>query len=179
MNTFMIILTGLSVLTVLLLIIALFIRQEYAVEREINIMRCKNEVFDYIKFLRNQDNYSKWATMDTEMRKEYRGIDATVGFVSAWESLKKNVGQGEQEIIKIADGERIDFELRFIKPFKSIASVYMITEAFSETQTRLRWGFKSKFKYPMNLILLFMKMDDLIGKDFTTGLSRLKTILES
>jgi hypothetical protein len=178
MNTFIIILLGLLGLIAFFLIIALFVKQDLAVEREINIMQSKQKVFDYIKFLKNQDNYSKWATMDTEMKKEYRGIDATEGFVSAWESAKKDVGHGEQEIIKITEGERIDFEIRFIKPFKSIAAAYMTTAKISENQTKLLWGFKSKFKYPMNLMLLFMKMDDLVGKDFATGLSRLKEILE-
>ena len=51
--------------------------------------------------------------MDPDMKKTYRGTDGTVGFVSAWDSEKDDVGKGEQEIIKITDGERIDYELRF------------------------------------------------------------------
>jgi hypothetical protein len=36
--------------------------------------------------------------MDPDMKKTYRGTDGTVGFVSEWESNKKDVGTGEQEI---------------------------------------------------------------------------------
>ncbi|MFZ4400387.1 MAG: SRPBCC family protein [Bacteroidales bacterium] len=178
MNILILILLCIIGLIAILLILALFVKQDYSLEREIKILKSKHEVFDYIKYLKNQDNYSKWATMDPEMEKKYIGTDATIGFVSAWESKKKDVGQGEQEIIKIREDERIDFEIRFIKPFKSIAAAYMTTETITDKQTTVKWGFKSKFKYPMNLMLLFMKMDDLVGKDFETGLFRLKEILE-
>jgi len=160
------------------LIIALLTKKEYGVIREVLINKPKPEVFNYIKYLKNQDNFSKWATMDPNMKKEYRGEDGTVGFVSAWDSEQKNVGKGEQEIKKIVEGERIEYELRFIKPFQSTSLAYMITETISENQTQVKWGFNGKMNYPMNIMLLFMDMEKMIGNDFATGLSNLKTIVE-
>jgi hypothetical protein len=162
----------------LVLIVALFVKKEYAVVRELTINKPKQEVFDYVKLLKNQNNYSVWATMDPNMKKEYRGIDGTVGFVSAWDSDQKNVGKGEQEIKKIADGDRLDFELRFLKPYKSTDYAYMVTENISENQTKVKWGFTGKMNYPMNLMLLTMDMDKMLGKDLETGLYNLKTVLE-
>ena len=130
-------------------VVALFVKKTYSVEREIMISKPKQVVFDYLKFLKNQDKFSKWATMDPNMKKEYRGIDASVGFVSAWESQNKNVGKGEQEIRKITDGKRIDFELRFIKPFVGVANAYMTTDSMSRSETIVNWGFDSKMTYPM------------------------------
>src|SRR5690554_6331855 len=86
------------------LVLALFVENEYAVEREITINRPKQEVFAYIKYLKNQDNFSKWAKMDPAMKKTYKGTDGTVGFVSAWESEQDDVGKGEQEIKIITEG---------------------------------------------------------------------------
>ena len=160
------------------LIVALFVKKDYAVEREIVINKPKQEVFDYIKYLKNQDNYSKWATMDPNMKKSYQGTDGTVGFVSHWESENENVGWGEQEIKNIVDGERIDFELRFIKPFESTEPAYMTTEAMSDNQTKVKWGFSGHMNYPMNLMLLFMNMEKMIGDDLQTGLSNLKEVME-
>jgi uncharacterized protein YndB with AHSA1/START domain len=165
-------------IVVIALITALFVKKEYAVEREVTINKPKQEVFDYLKFLKNQDNYSVWATMDPKMKKEYRGTDGTVGFVSAWDSEKGDVGKGEQEIKKITEGERIDFELRFMKPFESTEPAYMITESTADNQTKVKWGFSGKMKYPMNLMLLCMNMEEMIGKDLETGLNNLKTTLE-
>ncbi len=160
------------------LVVAMFVKKEYSVEREIVINKPKQEVFDYVKYLKNQDNYSKWATMDPAMKKTYRGTDGTVGFVSAWESENEDVGTGEQEIIKITEGERIDFELRFIKPFEATEPAYMTTEKIAENQTKVKWGFRGHMNYPMNLMMLFMDFEKMIGDDLETGLRKLKTELE-
>jgi hypothetical protein len=165
-------------LTAIALITALFVKKEYAVEREVTINKPKQEVFEYIKYLKNQDSYSVWANMDPQMKKEYKGTDGTVGFVSAWDSEKSDVGKGEQEIKKITEGERIDFELRFIKPFESTEPAYMITESVGDNQTKVKWGFSGEMKYPMNLMLLFMNMEEMVGNDLATGLQNLKTNLE-
>jgi len=179
MKTVLIVVAVIVVIIVILLIIALFAKKDYGVEREVTINRPRMDVFAYIKFLKNQDNYSKWATMDPNMKREYRGTDGTQGFVSAWESENKNVGKGEQEIEKVTEGQRIDYEIRFIKPFESTAKAYMITGPASDTsRTIVKWGFKSRMKYPMNLMLLFMNMEKMIGDDFTTGLTNLKNTLE-
>ena len=178
MNIIMIILAVVASLIILLLVIALFVKKEYSIEREIVINHPKAKVFNYIKSLRNQDNFSKWATMDPNMKKEYTGTDGTVGFVSSWESENKNVGKGSQQISKIAEGERIDFNIHFIKPFDGLAKAYMTTESKGENQTLVKWGFESAMKYPMNLMLLFLNMEKMLGNDLETGLTNLKTKLE-
>ena len=160
------------------LITALFLKKQYAVERRITVNRPKNEVFEYIKYLKNQDNYSKWSTMDPSMEKTYRGTDATIGFVSAWSSQKSDVGKGEQEITQIKEGERVDYELRFIKPFKSTSEAYMATERVSDKQTAVIWGVNGQINYPMNLMLLFMDFDKMLGDDLEQGLRNLKSKLE-
>lgn len=167
------------ILLLLPFIVALFVKKDYEVERSIIINQSKEEVFNYIKFLKNQNNYSKWASMDPAMDKTYRGTDGTVGFISAWNSTKKDVGKGEQEIIKITDGERIDFELRFYEPFESTEQAYMTTESTQNQQTLVKWGFKGHMNYPMNTMLLFMDFDKMIGGDLTTGLEKLKAIQEN
>lgn len=172
------ILITLAILIAIPFIVALFVKKDYAVEREIVINTPKSEVFEYVKYLKNQDNYSKWATMDPEMKTSFRGTDGTEGFVSAWESQNKDVGKGEQEIIKITEGERIDYELRFIEPFESNDLAYMITEEISEHETKVKWGIKGAMKYPINLMLLVMDFDKMLGDDLEYGLDKLKRLLE-
>lgn len=166
------------VLVAIVLIMAAFTKKNYAVERQIVISKPKQEVFDYVKHLKNQDSYSKWAMMDPAMKKTYTGTDGTVGFVSAWDSDKKDVGKGEQEIKKITEGERVDFELRFIKPFEATEHAYMLTEAVSPSETKVKWGFDGHMAYPMNLMLLWMDFEKMIGDDLQTGLTNLKSNLE-
>jgi hypothetical protein len=178
MNIILIILAVIVSIVVVLLVIALFVKKEYSIEREVVINQPKVRVFAYIKSLRNQDSFSKWANMDPNMKKEYTGTDGTVGSVSSWDSENKNVGKGSQEIIKITEGTRIDFSIHFIKPFEALAKAYMTTETKVDTQTLVKWGFASAMKYPMNLMLLFMNMEKMLGDDLQTGLNNLKNILE-
>ncbi len=166
------------VFIVLVMFVALFLDKDYAVVREISINKPKQEVFDYLKYLKNQNNYSKWANMDPNMVKTYSGTDGTVGFISAWKSDIEDVGAGEQEIKKITEGERIDYELRFIEPFESTEVVYMSTEAISDSQTKVTWGFNGRMDYPTNLFGAIMNFEEMIGDDLQTGLNNLKGILE-
>ncbi|MBS1741676.1 MAG: SRPBCC family protein [Bacteroidetes bacterium] len=170
------ILVALVVLVLVLLVVALFVDKDYTITREITINKPKSEVFNYVKFLKNQNEYSKWAKMDPNMKKDFRGTDATVGFVSAWEG-NKDVGKGEQEIKKIADGERIDYEIRFIKPWESIAQAHMSTTAVTDNQTKVSWAFSGHMPYPMN-IMRILGMEKMVGNDLQTGLDNLKSLLE-
>jgi len=116
--------------------------------------------------------------MDPNMKQTYSGTDGTVGFISAWESEDRNVGKGEQEIVAIVEGKRIDYELRFIEPFESTSYAYMTTDEVSENETLVKWGFDGRMNYPMNLMLLFMNFEEMIGEDLQHGLENLKVILE-
>jgi uncharacterized protein YndB with AHSA1/START domain len=168
----------LAILIAIPLIVALFVKKDYDIEREVDINVPKDQVFNYIKYLKNQEEYSKWATMDPDMKRSFSGIDGTVGFVSAWESDDKNLGKGEQEIVKIAEGERIDYELRFFEPFETTDLAYMQTIGISENETRVIWGISGRMNYPMNLMLLIMNFDKMLGDDLEFGLKILKSILE-
>ena len=172
-------LIGLAAILALPFIIALFVHKNYEVEREVVINQPKDQVFNYIKYLKNQDAYSKWASMDPDMTKTFRGVDGTVGFVSAWSSENPDVGTGEQEIMAIEEGKRIDYQLRFLKPFESTEPAYMITEVVSDNQTKVKWGFSGHMDYPMNLMFLFMDFEQMIGDDLQTGLDNLKKLQES
>lgn len=163
---------------VIVLIVAAIAPADYYVERSIKIDKPSDEVFDYVVHLKNQDNFSVWAMMDPNMKKSFSGTDASVGFVSAWESQNEEVGKGEQEIMKIDPGKRIDFEIRFYEPFETTDKAFMITESISENETRVVWGFEGAFPYPSNLMLFFMSMDDQLGPSLGDGLENLKSILE-
>ncbi len=165
-------------LIALVLITGLFVNGNYAVEREVTINKPKRAVYDYVKYLKNQDNFSVWAQKDPEMKKSFSGEDGTVGFVSSWESKDKDVGKGEQKIIKMEEGNRIDYELHFIEPFESTDYAYMTTSAVNDSVTSVKWGFNGKMKYPMNLMMLFMDMEKMLAPDLQNGLNNLKAILE-
>tara|TARA_B100000949_G_C14170827_1_gene403208 strand:+ start:28 stop:555 length:528 start_codon:yes stop_codon:yes gene_type:complete len=163
---------------VLILILAAIAPKNYDVSRAIEIHRSKDVVFAYLKSLKKQDEWSPWGKRDPNMEKKFTGTDEEVGAISYW-SGNKEVGEGEQEIIKIIDGERIDSELRFLKPFKSNSDAYILTKEVEPKVTKVIWGFSGKNKFPMSIVMLFMNMDKAVGKDFEEGLASLKEILEN
>src|SRR6476661_7425857 len=124
-----------AILIAIPLIVALFVKKDYAVQREVTINQPKEQVFNYVKYIKNQEHYNKWTMQDPQAKKEYRGTDGTVGFVSSWDS--KEVGKGEQVIKNINEGERIDLGLHFIKPFEGEANAWLITEQVSDKGTKL------------------------------------------
>lgn len=157
------------------LIMAIFIKKEYSVEREITINKPQKEIFDYIKYLKNQDNYSYWVRMDPKMKKEFRGTDGTVGFVYAWDG-NDDAGKGAQEITKITENEGIDVKVRFIKPMEGIAYTPIKTTAISAGQTKVNWKMTGSSPYPLNFMNLFM--ETMLGNPLQSSLSTLKGILE-
>ncbi len=169
---------GILAIVAILLIVAIFIKKEYAVEREVTINKPLADVFAYVKNIKNQNYYSVWNMKDPNSKQEFKGTDGTVGFIASWDSQNDEVGQGEQEIKNIVEGSRIDMELRFTRPFKATDNGYLITESINENQTKVKWGFTGKMDYPMNLMLVLMDMEGMIGKDMQEGLSNLKSILE-
>lgn len=160
-----------------ILLLALVVPRGISARKEIVINRPLGEVFDFIKHLKNQQLYSKWATLDPNIKNEFTGTDAQPGFVNKWWGNKK-VGEGEQEILAVMEGKSLTTELRFIKPFKSLAKAEMTTEAVDANSTKVSWGFESNMNYPMNIMKLFMNMSEMVGKDFSIGLQNLKTLME-
>ena len=166
-----------AALVLLLLVLYLLAPATYDVSRTVEVRKPPEDVFLYLKYLKNQDEWSPWGQKDPDMKKEFRGTDGTVGAVSTWDG-NKQVGAGEQEITHIVPGRRIETVLRFLKPWKSTSDGYLQVEP-SAVGSTVRWGFRGQSGFPMRLMLLFMSMDKMVGKDFETGLSNLKARLEA
>ena len=176
MNIIITILLVVAGIIVLLLILALFMKKEHYVNREIIINAPLPKVFDFLKLLKNQDQFNKWATADKINRKEeFKGTDGTVGFIYSW-SGDKSAGQGEKEIKNIIEGRSIETEIRFIKPMRITASVIFETESLSNDQTKVNLINTGTLKYPMNIFVLMAEKK--FPKDMDESLSTLKSILE-
>ena len=172
------ILLALLVVIVVVLVAALFVGDEFHVEKEVTINKPKTEVFTYIKELKNQIHYSKWVMQDPNVKVDYTGTDGTVGFLMAWDSQDKHVGKGSQKITKISEGERLDMDIHFITPWEGNSTAYLSTEDAGNNQTKVKWGFNGKLNYMMKIMHLFRIMDKMVSDDLQTGLNNMKGVLE-
>ncbi|MEI9910801.1 MAG: SRPBCC family protein [Bacteroidota bacterium] len=175
MNTIIIILLVAAGIIAFLLIIALFMKREHYVKREIIINAPRQKVFDYIKLLKHQDEFNKHAMAGPDRKREFKGTDGTVGYIYAW-SGNKSAGMGEKEIKNIIEGERIETEIRFVKPMAAIACIIMETESLPDNQTKVNWSNAGTLKYPLNIMIPIMEKH--VAKDMDISLSTLKNILE-
>lgn len=175
MNIAITILLGIVGFIALLLIIALFLKKEHYVKREIVINAPRQKVFDFLKLLKNQDKFNKWAKADPDRQWEYQGTDGTVGFIISWNG-NKNAGEGEKEIMNIVEGKRIETQIRFVRPMKTIADIIMETESLSDNQTKVNLINSGSLKYPMNIFIPLAEKN--FPKDMDASLLTLKEILE-
>ncbi|RKR13446.1 polyketide cyclase/dehydrase/lipid transport protein [Maribacter vaceletii] len=162
----------------LLLILGIVAPKTYNVFRTIKINKPKTQVFEHLKYLKKQQEWSPWAKKDPNMEKKFTGTDGEVGAISYWNG-NKEVGEGEQEITKIIEGERIEGELRFLKPWKSTSDCYFDVKEVDKETTEVTWGFSGYNKFLVSIMMLFMNMDKAVGKDFEEGLAALKEQLEA
>lgn len=150
--------------------------KEFKIEKSITINKPVNEVFAYLKVLRNQEKWSPWEKMDPAMKKEIKGNDGSIGVIYSWAG-NKEVGVGEMEIMAINENQKIDLELRFQEPMKAVNQAAFTTERVSPTETKVVWTMTGKTEFPRNLICLIMHGK--VEKDFEQGLADLKTVLEA
>lgn len=167
----------LGVLVVLVGVLGVVAPKEINIEREITIEKNKNIVFAEILMMKNHKKWSPWEKLDPNNQVTYQGTDGTVGAIMSW-SGNKDVGVGEQEIMKIADGDRIDYELRFKEPMQDTALVWLATEGLGPDQTRVKWGMNSKAPFPINIMCMVLGLSKKLEKDYDQGLASLKQHLE-
>lgn len=146
------------------------------IEKNVVINKNIDTVFNYLKQTKNQDEFSVWNMTDPSMKKTYSGVDGTPGFIYTWDSTNKNVGAGSQEIKNIVNNSQIDYELRFERPMKNVATSSFILNKINENSTSVEWKFSCPTKFPMSLFAPILK--NMLGKQLNTGLQNLKKVLE-
>jgi hypothetical protein len=73
---------------------------------------------------------------------------------------------------------KIDFEVRFHRPFVGIATTPFVTEAMASNKTKVIWGMSSQMKYLLNIMLLVLDFETKLGEEIEISLNNLKVILE-
>lgn len=168
--------TAFSIIAIIL-IAALFINKNYEVKREIEINQPPVVVYDYLRMIKNHLAFNAWLLKDPNIQVTSKNTDGQVGFVLNYAG-NKDVGSGEEELNGLVPNKKIDITLRFLKPLKSTARTPYDLLALPNNHTKVTWTMYGEMKYPMNFALLFINMDNFLGKDIRKSLENLKTNLE-
>ncbi|MCB9806462.1 SRPBCC family protein [Candidatus Peribacteria bacterium] len=167
---------SLVVLIGLVLIVTYFLPRDFRLSKSVIINAPRENIYNFIRYLENQDQYSVWVMRDPNVQMTYTGKDGTVGAISAWVSDDKNVGIGEQEIKALIPNEKMTVEIRFKKPMEGVNYADTILESVGENQTKVTNTFYGSNPYPFNIMCQFMDM--LVGGDMQQNMDNLKKIFE-
>ncbi len=163
-------------LIALILLIAAFLPKRFELKAETTINKPKQDVRDYVKLFQNQKNYSVRVMADPDVLLKYEWTDGTMWAKQSRSSIMKDVGIGEQEIIKMEEGKSIDVEIRFKKPMKATHYAKTTLEETTSTQTKVTTIFTGKNPRPGNLISMFFLPK--VEKDMQKNMDNLKKELE-
>lgn len=151
-------------------VVALIVPKSFKSERSVVIDRPQNEVFEYVRFVKNQDNFGVWQLSDSDLAYTEEGTDGAVGYIYTWDGEK--TGKGSQTIMNISAPDQVHTELDF--GFGDPVQSYFYTEAIGPQRTKVTWSMEGRTPYPLNIMNLLYD----VGDDFEVGLNNLKAILE-
>ena len=168
---------GILILLVIafVLIAGIFIKKDYHLERSITINAPKEKVWGHVNSLQQFSKWNPFLEKDPNAKTSFEGTPGAIGSVYSWDG-NSDVGKGSQTLVSLDSASSVKSHLHFIKPFEGEADAFLsLTDA--GTGTKVTWGFDSKYKYPMNVMTLFM--DGMMEKVFDKGLAKLKAQAEA
>lgn len=171
-------LISIAAVIALLLIVAALQSNRFTISRDITINMPVEEVFDYIRHIRNMEHYNKWVMTDPDQKTTFTGTDGQPGFIYAWDSENKNAGKGEQEIKQVVPNQKLLLEIRFEKPFKGMSEAIITTVPATSGQTRVTYTFQGAKNFGMKIAHLLFGLEKILGKDLDLTMKNLKTVLE-
>jgi uncharacterized protein YndB with AHSA1/START domain len=120
--------------------------------------------------------WSPYEKRDPALRRTFSGAPSGQGAVYEWNG-NDEVGQGRMEITESVP-TRVAIKLDFIRPFEG-HNVAEFTLRSTRGHTAVTWAMHGPNSYIGKLMSVFIDMDQMIGRDFETGLANLKSIAES
>jgi uncharacterized protein YndB with AHSA1/START domain len=148
----------------------------FRVERTISVKSPPEKVFALINDFRRWEAWSPWEKKDPAMKRTYGATTSGKGATYGWDG-NNDVGQGSMEIIESSPPSKVALKLNFVKPFEGHNKVEFTLEPGGEI-TNVRWAMQGPTPFPGKIIHVFVDMDNIVGKDFETGLAKLKDAAE-
>ncbi len=150
---------------------------EFRVTRSATMAAPPSKPFEQVNDLRNWEEWSPWAKLDTGMSQSYEGPRSGSGAKYSWSGNKK-VGEGRMEITESRPDKLVGIRLEFLRPIKATNDVEF---TFSPTGdgTTVTWTMTGRNNFAAKAFGLFMNIDKMCGSDFEKGLAGIKSRVES
>jgi uncharacterized protein YndB with AHSA1/START domain len=149
----------------------------FRVERTTSINAPPERIFALITDLRSWGSWSPWEKKDPAMKRAYSGTARGEGAVYEWEG-NRNIGKGRMEIASAAPPSKVVIKLDFLKPFEAHNLAEFTLEPRGNA-TAVTWSIHGPNLFIGKVMSVFFSMDEMIGKEFESGLATLKTVAEA
>lgn len=172
---------GFVALIALILGYAAFQPNDYVISRQITIARPADAIFPYINNSKLMMEWAPWPDLDPELKMQYSGPEAGVGAKSTWDSPGK-MGAGSATVEDSVLNKTVRTKLEYTRPFHMLQeaeiSISDAAAASTSGSSTVTWSVKGQYMYPQKVVGLFLSMDKMVGDNFESGLSKLKSLLE-
>ena len=165
------ILLSVAALVAIVLALAASKPDHFRVERSTVIGAPPDRVFALLNNFQAWRRWSPWEGRDPDMQRTQSGPAEGVGAVYGWEG-NKEVGKGRMEIRAATPPSRLEIQLDFLAPFEAHNTTEFTLQP-DGTGTRVTWAMFGPSPFMSKLMMVFMSMDKMVGKDFEQGLANL------
>ncbi|MGH6902585.1 MAG: SRPBCC family protein [Geminicoccaceae bacterium] len=148
----------------------------FRVQRATSITAPPAKIFAFINDFHSWDAWSPYEHKDPAMKRTFSGPSSGKGAVYEWEG-NSDVGQGRMEITDASPPSKLTLKLDFVKPFEAHNVVDFTLEPRGDSTT-VTWAMNGPTPYLAKVVHVFFDMDDMVGKDFESGLASLKALSE-
>ncbi len=172
-----VILSVIVVIIAAILIYATTKPDSFRIERSVSIKAPPEKVFAYINDLHRWSAWSAYETKDPAMKRTFSGAESGKGAVYTYEGAASKVGSGRLEITESTPSSKILIQLDFLTPMEAHNTGEFTLQASGDV-TNVTWAMYGSSNYLSKLMQVFFSFDNMVGKDFETGLTNLKTAAE-
>ena len=171
------IVVALAVIVVALLGFAATKPDTFHISRAVSIKAAPETIFAHINDFRSWGAWSPWEKLDPALQRTYSGAAIGAGATYEWKG-NSDVGAGRMEILESSPSSKLNIKLAFTEPFEAHNTAEFTLTPEGDA-TKITWAMHGPNQFLGKVMSIFVDMDNMIGKDFETGLTNLKTIAEA
>ncbi|NEU07503.1 SRPBCC family protein [Flavihumibacter sp. R14] len=167
-------------LVILVLLVAIFfiggqfLPDSYNVTRMTTIKASDSVVYKNVVDFNDFLKWNPWTRMEPGASVKVTGEAGKPGHFYQWSG--EDLGKGNMKLLEVKPYSAADFELMFEEPLESKAQCHFSFEKVSDG-TQVTWNMQGQSNDALDK-WMYLTMDNMLGKDFDSGLKNLKELLE-
>lgn len=161
-----------ALMLIMTFVLPLFMPASYSIEKNITVNAPADLCYDKVANLNQYRDWNPWSLMEPDADKKISGTPKTIGHRYEWEG--KKIGAGSLTIKSVNPGKSLEFELEFLRPWRSKAIDSWTFES-EGAQTKITWKNSGTLSYPVARMMGPVILKNL-NQQFEQGLNNIKQL---